>query len=242
MLCALAVAFAALGTFAPQQIALAQVDESDETTKLPGGFAFGGSFEGAVPVGGFETYVDGGFGFGLFTAYAFDPAEIFGLRFDFSWIRYGSETVQRPLSRTIQRVMVDVTTSNDIYSLFFGPELGFRAGFLRPYATGGIGLSVFTTGSEVESQTEDEPFAESTNFEDVTFAGIAGLGVSANLARIKIGWLRLELSARRVWNGRVRYLREGSIEEAPDGSVSFTPIESVADFWLLQLGLALGGE
>lgn len=205
------------------------------------GASIGGVLIGAVPVGEFETYVDAGYGLGLFGAYAFDPGGHFGVRFDFAWIRYGSETTRRPLSTTIPFVFVDVTTANDIYSFFLSPELAARLGFLHPYATGGIGLSVFTTKSSVESENDDEPFAETTHLTDPTFAGLAGIGIDIDVARFSSGTLRIELSARRVWNGTVRYLREGSIQEPVAGTFSFTPIESVADFWLLQFGVRLAG-
>ena len=41
-----------------------------------------------------------------------------------------------------------------------------------------------------------------------------------------------------MWNGQVRYLREGSIREAPDGSISFRPIESETNMLLIQVGVS----
>jgi hypothetical protein len=52
--------------------------------------------------------------------------------------------------------------------------------------------------------------------------------------------VHLDLSARYIGNGRVRYLREGSIEENPDGSVTITPIESETNLWWIQVGVAVG--
>lgn len=38
----------------------------------------------------------------------------------------------------------------------------------------------------------------------------------------------------------MRYLREGSIQEEPDGTISFTPIESETNLLWLQFGVSIG--
>ncbi len=49
----------------------------------------------------------------------------------------------------------------------------------------------------------------------------------------------IDLSAQYVNNGRVRYLREGSIHERPDGSIWFIPIESTANVLMMKLGVSI---
>ncbi len=61
--------------------------------------------------------------------------------------------------------------------------------------------------------------------------------------QIRLGGSRqvlfLDLGARYWHNGRVRYLKEGSIQDNADGTLSFTPIESEANLWLIHLGLSV---
>ncbi len=189
----------------------------------------------ALPQGEFETYVDPSFGLSAFLLYNFDRSGQFGLRLDGSYIHYGRETVRRPLSQTIQRVLVDVTTDNEIFSLQVGPQLTLHAGALRPYLNVAAGFSYFATRSSVSGSDDFDDFASSTNFDDFTFAWTSGGGLWVGVSRR----VSLLFSGQYVRNGRVRYLREGSIREAPDGSISFTPIESTANLLVLQFGVSV---
>ena len=82
-------------------------------------------------------------------------------------------------------------------------------------------------------------FASSTNFDDFTFAASGGGGLWITL-HAGPRPIRLDLGARYLNNGRVKYLREGSIHEAPDGSISFKPIESESNLVLYHLGVSVG--
>ncbi len=191
----------------------------------------------AVPLGEFADFVDASPGGNLFGVYNVDRGGMFGLRFDASVVLYGHESERRPLSRTIQRVQVDVSTDNTIFSLLLGPQLTITGGAVRPYLNAGVGFSYFNTTSSVSGTTElDQDFASSTNFDDITFAWAGGGGIWIRLSR-KVS---LDLSGRYLGNGEVRYLREGSIMESPSGSVSFTPIESETNMLLLQVGVSIG--
>ncbi len=200
------------------------------------------SFLVGVPLGDFADFIDPSPGVGFFGQYNVDRRGIFGLRLDGSVLLYGRETTQRPLSLTVQRVQVDVTTQNTIFSLMFGPQFTVPGGPVRPYANAAIGFSYFSTTSSVKGTSDERDFASSTNFEDGTFAWAAGGGLLIRLSR-KVS---LDLSGRYLGNGQVRYLREGSIIESATGSISFTPIESETDLLLLQAGVSLsfgkGGE
>jgi hypothetical protein len=43
-----------------------------------------------------------------------------------------------------------------------------------------------------------------------------------------------------VQNGQTRYLREGSLRTAPDGHVTFTPIESETNMLVARFGVSVG--
>ncbi len=190
---------------------------------------------GAFPTGTFKQYVDTGFGLGGYFVYAFDQQGVFGLRLDFAWVQYGSETLRRAL---VQRIMVDVTTRNHIYSVIIGPQLSIRSESVSPYLNGGLGFSYFETRSSVSGTDEitDQDFASTRHFYDTTFAWALGGGICVAIARN----FNLELAAHYLWNGQVNYLREGSIRDLPDGSVDFDPIESETNLVLVKLGASFG--
>ena len=192
----------------------------------------GGAFLMGFPVGEFKNFVDASAGFGL---HALGQSGVFGLRIDGSIISYGSETRRQPLSQTVRFITVDVTTENYIGSLFIGPQLSAPRGDLRPYLNAGIGFSYFATLSAVSGTSDGGAFAHTVNFDDFTFAAAAGGGLLIHLSKTVF----LDLSGRYMWNGQVRYLREGSITEAPDGSISFRPIKSETNILLIQVGVSI---
>ena len=50
----------------------------------------------------------------------------------------------------------------------------------------------------------------------------------------------LDLSAQKTYHGETTYLREGSLLESPDGSISFIPIRSETNLVTFRLGVAIG--
>lgn len=206
--------------------------ESDELNRLG---ALGLVLQAGQPHGEFENYVDFSYGIGGYFVFDLDRRARWGVRLDGSYLIYGSETVQRPLSHTIQRVWVDVTTRNQIITLFVGPQLTLGSGALQPYLNAGLGFSYFFTESGVSGTSDLEEFASSTNYDDFTVALASGGGLQVRLSRR----VSLTFSAQYVHNGQVRYLREGSIHEAPDGSIWFRPIESETNLIVYQLGVVI---
>lgn len=221
----------ALGLLLTLTTADARAQEAEEDS-LRRAFA-GINLAGALPTGAFKEYVETGLGLGGYFLYSFDQRGAFGLRFDLSWVQYGSETERRTL---IPRILVDVTTRNYIYSVLAGPQLTLRSGSVSPYLNAGLGFSYFETRSSVSGTSLlDEDFASTRHFWDTTFAWAGGGGICVAVLRD----ISFEFAARYVWNGQVSYLREGSITEELDGSISFTPIQSETNFVLLQLGISL---
>ncbi|KPK77782.1 MAG: hypothetical protein AMS25_16550 [Gemmatimonas sp. SM23_52] len=197
--------------------------------------ALGGGLQVGVPQGEFANYVNASVGFGGFFLLDLDRRSHWGLRLDGSYLIYGRETVQQPLSPTIQRVWVDVTTDNQIITAFVGPQLTLGTGLLRPYLHVGLGFSYFYTESGVSGTSDFEEFASTTNFDDFTFALASGGGLWVRLSRR----VSLAFSTQYMHNGQVRYLREGSIHEASDGSIWFRPIESETNLVVFQLGVVV---
>ncbi len=205
-------------------------------------FYGGGGLLGAQPLGEFSDYIDAGFGVGGHGIMRVDDRGILGLRVDGGFLNYGSETKRVRLSNTIGgRVQVDVNTTNNIFFLGVGPQLMLPTGGFRPYLNGGVGVSVFATTSSVEGINNTEPFASDNNQSDVTLAYGGGAGFYIPVYRGK-NVISLDLGARYHSNGRVEYLREGSIRDLPNGDIEITPIRSRADLVTYHLGVSVTGR
>jgi hypothetical protein len=200
---------------------------------------FGISAVLARPVGEFQNFVDWGGGIDLYGVVNLSRRGPLGIRFDGSFLIYGHESLKRPLSNTIQRVTVDVDTDNLIASLGVGPQLTLGHGALRPYLYGTAGFSYFATVSSARGTADAVSFASSTNFDDVTAALTAGGGFLVRLSRGRHP-ISLDLSAQSVYHGETDYLREGSILESADGSITLVPIRSEANLVTFRLGVAIG--
>lgn len=201
--------------------------------------AVGGQLLFAFPVGEFEENVDFGFGLGVHGRIELDPSGLFSLRGDLGFINYGNETIRICVTQPC-RVTGDLTTSNNIFLLGVGPELGLGSGPVRVYGNVGIGFSYFATTSSVSGNNNfGDPFAEDTNFDDITFAWTAGSGIEVRIwsGRVPVS---LDLGARYHGNGEARYLRRGDIEDEPDGSVTLHPRQSETNLWTMSLGVSVG--
>jgi hypothetical protein len=194
------------------------------------------------PVGVFRDFVKQGFGFGGHYRYAFDREGIFSIRADAGWLQYGRETIRVPLLNRTERILVDVTTSNNIIYLGVGPQITLPTPFVRPFAAVNGGFAYFFTESSVEgTDGDEEEFAKTTNFDDGTWswAGEGGLEFPVRAGRGRTD-VSITLSAKFHNNGRVEYLRRGSIVDNPDGSTSIFPIQSEANLVTWHLGMSFG--
>ncbi|MGQ0766518.1 MAG: hypothetical protein ACT4OZ_12725 [Gemmatimonadota bacterium] len=197
----------------------------------------GGSLVYGRPTGSFASYVRQGFGVDGFGRVKIDRRGILSLGIEGGWLQYGRETFRTPLSSTVGRILVDVTTSNNIAFLGAGPQLMVPVGPLRPYVNGGIGFSYFFTESSVEgSGNSDYSFAETTNFSDFVFTKLGGAGFYIPFGRADAG---LDLGARYHSSGDTQYLREGSIEDRPGGPV-IHPIQTETRLWSWRIGIVAG--
>jgi hypothetical protein len=134
----------------------------------------------------------------------------------------------------------DLTTSNNIFLFGIGPELGIGSGAVRLYGNASIGLAYFNTTSSVEGENNiGDPFASSTNFDDLTFAWTAGPGAQLRVWSGPATSVMIDVGARYHGNGEARYLRKGDIIDNPDGSVELDPQQSETNLWTIQLGVSV---
>jgi hypothetical protein len=230
----LSLAVVSTALYAP--LASAQDERDDEEAPKRHWAGISGTL--ARPVGEFQNFVSWGGGGSLYGVYNFKRGPL-GIRFDGSLLSYGHEKLRVPLSLTIQRIWVDVSTDNIITTAGVGPQLTLGAGPVRPYVYGTVGFSYFATVSSVEGASDDAAFASTTNYDDVTVGLSAGGGFMIQVSRGK-NPVSLDLSVQSFYNGRMSYLRSGSLLEAADGSISFIPIRSEANLVTFRVGFAVG--
>ena len=194
----------------------------------------------AQPLGAFRQYVKvgGGVEGGFLWNLSRDGA--WGIRADAGYLIYGSENKRTRLSNSIgDRIQVDVSTTNNIGTFGIGPSLQVPRGAVRPYLNGLVGFSYFFTESSVEGTNNDIDFARTTNFDDATLTYGGGGGLLFPLS-VKTAVVSIDLGARFLHNGETKYLREGSIQDNPDGSITFTPIRSEVELIVYRLGVNVG--
>jgi hypothetical protein len=214
--------------------AAAQTLEQREPTR----WSVSGGVLVAQPVGEFEGYVGTGFGAAVQGLLRLDPAGIVSIRGDAGFVNYGNETRRVCFSATVGcRVQLDLTTSNNIALLGFGPQLELPLPYVRPFVHAGIGAAYFGTTSSVRGTDRHDDFASSTNFDDLTFSWNAGGGLNIPVAGGATP-ISVQLAARYHGNGNAEYLRKGDIEDHPDGSITLRPTRSEANLVIYQIGVS----
>lgn len=229
---------AAVAMFTGAEGAGAQVFTEAPTTRSSRGlWGFDIAVHAAQPVHEFRTQVGQAWGFGASVRHHFRRFTPLGVRGDFSFLNYGNERKRVPLSSTVNRVLVDMNTTNNIIVAAAGPELAVPSGPIRPYVYGFAGYSYFFTQSSAGDDNGGSSFASTTNFQDGGLATGGGGGVRIPL-RTRSTEISIDGGARFTRNGLRSYLRSGDITDLADGSLQFTPRETVADFWQYHLGIS----
>lgn len=192
------------------------------------------------PVGDFADHVKEGWGANFIGSVAVQPTSPLALHAEGGFLIYGSETNTVCFGGGVGcRVELDLTTTNSIFYGSLGPELMPSSGRVRPYVNASIGFAYFSTSSNVEGTDDEGSFAETTNFDDATFAWGSGGGLLIALREGRTP-VYLDLGARYHANGKAEYLKEGDIQDNPDGSISFTPTRSETNLVTYRIGVKIG--
>lgn len=194
----------------------------------------------ARPQGTLATNI--GLGYGVNGAYmlSLDSRGILSFRADVAAVQYGDESKRSAFSETVgDRVQVRTRTSNYIFPMTVGPQLGWPSGGIRPYVNAGVGAQAFVTESDVEGVDNLFVIARSTNQSDVALVWVAGGGITVPIVR---GGTRaqLDLSMQYINGGRARYLAPGSIIDLQGGTVSISSLESTTHLVMLRVGARIG--
>ncbi|HET6681415.1 MAG TPA: hypothetical protein VFG84_09475 [Gemmatimonadaceae bacterium] len=234
------LALALLATFPLAAGAQPILQPPADVTPQPPRHSLGIDFTISQPVGEFDRFVNEGYGVDGHYLLRLDRRGIFGLRAQLGAVMYGRESNRACLSTTIGcRILVDVSTTNNILSGGFGPQVQLPSGPVRPYLAATAGFSYFFTRSSVEGTYDNESFASTTNQDDGTFAWTGSGGVKIPLGSGRQS-VMLDLGARYNGNGRVTYLRKGGIQDLPNGDIMIDPIRSKADLVTWHIGLVVG--
>lgn len=162
-----------------------------------------------------------------------------GLRVEGGVIGYGSETRRVMLSPTVGgRIMVDLNTSNIITFGHVGPQFTWRTPNASPYVAPSLGFTYIATVSSVSGHHGDS-FAEDTNYDDGMFSYGVTAGSYVPVARGKVP-VMIDFSVRYHRNGPASYLVKGSIQDNPDGTISFNPYHTDANLLTFQIGASIG--
>jgi hypothetical protein len=217
-------------------VAAAQIFHSPETARTSrGGWSVDVGGRMAQPVGEFSENVNRAWGGGVAVRYHFGWFPVLGVRADLGLLNYGSERKRVPLSPTLNRVLVEMNTSNNIALVTAGPELALRRGPVRPYLYGFGGYSHFYTESSARDQDGGHAIASSVNFSDG--GGTVGWGGGVRIPfKARRATASFDAGARFTRNWTRTYLRPGDIQDQPDGSLQFNQRRSRADFWQFHLG------
>jgi hypothetical protein len=214
---------------------------------VPSRFAFG--LVGVVmhPRGSFGRNVDNGLGIGGHLLVRLDRRGIVALRGDVAGTQYGSERQRAGYDPYFGgRVGLGVTTRNSITWVGIGPELSVPLGPVRPYVNAAVGYSRFSTVSALEGDGYDaygnyvsrREIASTENQSDGAATRAAGAGVYVAVG--PRSWLAsAHLGVRYHDGGEASYLREGSITDNPDGTVTVTPLHSRTPFVTSQAGISV---
>jgi hypothetical protein len=214
----------------------AQAVPARRTNQLPR--AYGDiNFAVSQPLGAFNDFIGEGYGLTGGFVWNVDRDRVFGIRAEAGFVQYGNERVSGHIVN--DRVPVDVSTSNDIVFAGIGPQISVPAGFFRPYLNATAGLSYFYTHSSINSDYGYEQDYDHTNHDDAVFALTGGGGFLIPLSMRRTPVL-LDLGATFHRNGEATYLRKGSIQDNPDGSITINPIRSEANFITYRIGVSIG--
>lgn len=228
---------AALLSLSVAPVAHGQIFLSAEPTQRRGGWSFDVGGQMAQPVGEFRTNVERAWGAGVAARYRFGWFPMLALRGDAGFLNYGNERKRVPLSNTLNRVMVEQNTMNNIALFTAGPELAVQSGLLRPYVYGFGGWSHFYTESSANDDDAGYEIASSVNFSDG--GGAAGWGgglrIPFSTGRTAVAF---DAGARFTRNWTRSYLRPGDIQDLADGSLLFTERRTRADFWQYHVGVS----
>ena len=130
------------------------------------------------------------------------------LHVDIGFIEYGSETKRICLIRPC-RILSDMVTTNSILTFGVGPEIVLMTGPIRPYITGTMGTTLFSTDTNLQGIHWEESHGHfvTNHFQDWTFSWKAGAGVKVSVTPS----ISIDFGADYLNNGVARWMAPGDV-------------------------------
>ena len=151
--------------------------------------------------------------------------------FNFGGSQYGYTEREIPFNQWVALGLIEETRNSMLYGNLLLKILPFK-GPVKIYGEGLLGFKNLSTTTKLFSQSNncDNPetdvneceLASDTNASDTAFGYGVGGGIEVVLTRMKdddgneMGTLSFLVSAKYLWGGDVKYLKEGAITVTPD--------------------------
>jgi len=101
------------------------------------------------------------------------------------------------------------------------------------------GRSFLRDDEPIDSRSDDDDFS-TTNQQDFTWSRVVGGGLYIPVSTDRNGdHLSIDIGFQRFMTGHANYLRPGSIQDLPSGTV-ITPLESDTHMLLVHVGVRFG--
>jgi hypothetical protein len=203
----------------------------------------GGDILVGLPQNEFRRNIDA-VGGGLSAHIGYAPEESpFLLGFRLLYLNYGSENRSDVIAGPFSPIDADVTTSNNILMGHLLARLGAHVGRFRPFVEGFLGYNYLFTETTVRGENTGETIASETNLDDGAFGYGGGGGFQFSITGENLDdpaappdGLSLSLSARYMFGGKAKYLKEGSIRQE-NGTLVYYTHESTTDLLMIALGV-----
>jgi len=191
-------------------------------------------------LGEFGNVVDRGHGGNFSIAIAPPPAKHNSwnrhvrLHADIGFIIYGTETKRICLTRPC-RIQTDMVTTNSILNLGIGPEFILMAGPVRPYISGTVGTTLFSTDSSLQGIEWDETdmFFNTNHLQDWTFSWKAGAGVKISVSPS----FSIDFGADYLNNGVARWMSPGDIIDNDNRPPAIAYRKTEANLFMIHTGI-----
>ena len=157
------------------------------------------------------------------------------LHADVGFIVYGTETERICLTRPC-RIEVDIVTTNSILTLGIGPEFILMNGPVRPYISGTVGTSLFSTDSSIQGISPGaaaDSYFNSNHLQDWTFSWKTGAGVKISVSRS----VSIDFGADYLNNGVARWMSPGDIIDNDNGPPAYAYRKTKANLWMVHTGI-----
>ena len=191
-------------------------------------------------LGEFGNVVDRGWGgnFGISVAPSAGANSSWGrfarLHIDIGYIVYGTETMRMCLTRPC-RIQTDMITTNSILNLGLGPEFILMTGPVRPYISGTMGTTLFSTDTSLQGIAWDETdgLFTTNHFQDWTFSWKTGAGVKVSVTPS----VSIDFGADYLNNGIAKWMAPGDVIDNDNRPPARAYRKTKANLWMVHTGI-----